>query len=100
MLGRVTHLHHEAEGTVDRFFFDTAITPSGRPVLGALGSSESADGVIDTFEFDDLARPTGQSRLVDGHLLRFHQELDSFGRVLRTSYPTAIGGGTTQVSNF
>ncbi len=98
-LGRVTAMENLADGTIDRFFFDTAVTPSGRPVLGALGSTQSGDGVIDSFEYDDLVRPRAQTRLVDGRLLRTEDTLDEFGRVSRTTLPDSLGFGATTISN-
>ena len=100
ILGRVEALHHEADGIVDRFFYDTApLGTTGRTVLGALASSESGDGVIDTYEYDSAARARAQSRLVEGRLLRFENDLDDFGRVLETRYPDTLGLGTIAVSN-
>jgi RHS repeat-associated protein len=99
VLGRVTDVFHDADGVHDRFVFDEARTPSGRPVLGALAVAESGDGVIDTYEYDELARPVGQSRLVEGLLLRTTQDLDEHGRILSTTYPDALGAGLTRVAN-
>lgn len=99
VLGRVSAVFHDAEGTVDRFFFDTAVSPSGRPLLGLLGSMESGDGVIDTFEYDDLARPRAQTRLVDGRFLRMEDTLDEYGRVRSTQLPDVLGFGAVTVSN-
>ena len=98
-IGRVTAIDNLADATTDRFFFDTAVTPGGRPVLGALGSTQSGDGVIDSIEYDDLMRPRAQTRLVDGRLLRTEDTLDDFGRVTRTTFPDALGFGATTVSN-
>ena len=89
-LGRLVDQFDDADAVQHHYDYDTALRPDGNPVLGALAAMQSSEGVVDTFDYDSFSRNIGQSRLVDGQLLRFAYGLDSAGRTETVTYPSAL----------
>ena len=91
-LGRLVRRTHVETGDESRWEYDTARTPEGRRVLGALAMQSSTDGVVDRFSYDSYGRTTGVERHVGGTTLALDFVYDDLGSIKRVVYPTAFLG--------